>query len=307
MRVEKLARSIQLARPRHQRAAGGRGQERRRYPTFETALDGHARAWDELWEVCDVRASARGARPVPAAFPHLASPPGVLAADRPPRRRRPGARPQRRGISRARLLGRALRLSLPQLPAADGHARAARCTATGGSPRRARRHAKAAIEGAMYPWQSGSDGAGADPDRPPQPAVRAVGAGPQPQPAPRQRGDLLHRLALPPGDARLRLPARLRRRDDARDRPLLVLDRALQPGARSVGDPRRHGPGRVPREVSRARPRGACATTRTRTSWWPGSATPRSKVLELLPAEPPRRPAGADRPDRRGDPARGRR
>ena len=24
-----------------------------RYPTFETALDGHARAWDELWEVCD--------------------------------------------------------------------------------------------------------------------------------------------------------------------------------------------------------------------------------------------------------------
>jgi trehalose/maltose hydrolase-like predicted phosphorylase len=25
----------------------------RRYPTFDPALDGHARAWDELWEVCD--------------------------------------------------------------------------------------------------------------------------------------------------------------------------------------------------------------------------------------------------------------
>jgi trehalose-phosphatase len=26
-----------------------------RYPTFDEAIDGHKRAWDELWEVCDVR------------------------------------------------------------------------------------------------------------------------------------------------------------------------------------------------------------------------------------------------------------
>ena len=54
---------------------------------------------------------------------------------------------------------------------------------------------EAGYQGAMFPWQSGSDGTRGDPGRPPQPAVGPVGARPQPQPAPRQRGDLLQRLA----------------------------------------------------------------------------------------------------------------
>ena len=134
--------------------------------------------------------------------------------------------------------------------------------------------------------------AGGDPDRPPQPADRPVGPGPQPQPAPRQRGDLLHRLALPPGHARLRLPARLRRRDDARDRPLLGLDRALQPGARSLGDPRRHGPGRVPREVSRRR-RGRPAQQRLHERHGGLDLRHRAQGPGAAAGEPPRRAAGA--------------
>ena len=47
---------------------------------------------------------------------------------------------------------------VPQLPAAGDHARPAACTATGGSARRGRRPARPAAAGAMYPWQSGSDG-----------------------------------------------------------------------------------------------------------------------------------------------------
>ena len=80
------------------------------------------------------------------------------------------------------------------------------------------------------------------------------------------------------------VPARLRRRDDARDRPLLGLDRALQPRARPVRDPRRDGARRVPRAATRAPTRAGCATTPTRTSWWPGSPAPPSRVLDLLPS-----------------------
>jgi trehalose/maltose hydrolase-like predicted phosphorylase len=31
------------------------GKSAERYPTFQTALDGHAQAWQELWDMCDVR------------------------------------------------------------------------------------------------------------------------------------------------------------------------------------------------------------------------------------------------------------
>ena len=85
-----------------------------------------------------------------------------------------------------------------------------------------------------------------DPAGPPQPAVRALGARPQPQPASRERGHLLQRLALLPGHPGPGLPARLRRRADARDRTLLGLHRPLQPRARTLRDPWRDGPRRVP-------------------------------------------------------------
>ena len=109
-----------------------------------------------------------------------------------------------------------------------------------------------------------------DPGRPPQPALGPVGARPQPQPAARQRRDLLQRLAVLPGHRRPRVPARLRRRDDARDRALLGLDRALQPRARPLRDPRRDGPGRVPREATPAPTEGGLrnnAYTNVMVAW----------------------------------------
>ena len=55
VRVEKLV-AFYTSRDRgDQRAAGSAGKSARRYPTFDEALDGHAAAWDELWEVCDLR------------------------------------------------------------------------------------------------------------------------------------------------------------------------------------------------------------------------------------------------------------
>ena len=60
------------------------GQQRGPLPAFRRGLERHARAWEELWEVCDVRFPASRARAVPAAVPHLARPAGVLPADRPP-------------------------------------------------------------------------------------------------------------------------------------------------------------------------------------------------------------------------------
>ena len=247
---------------------------------------------------------ARAARPVPPAAAHLPRPPGVLAAHRPPRRGRARAGSQRRGVPRARVLGRAVRVSVPELPLPGDHARPAALPlpAHRGGARRRRGGRLPRRDVPVAERQRRHRG---DADRPPQPAVGPLGPGPQPQPAPRQRRALLQRLAVLPGDPRRRLPARLRRRDDDRDRALLGLDRALQPGARAVGDPRRDGPGRVPREVPGRGARAGCATTPTRTSWSPGSATSPHRVLDLLPAS--RRDALRRRTglQRRGDPRLG--
>ena len=71
------------------------------------------------------RAAARADHPAAPALPHGPRAAGLLAAHRPPRRRRPRPRAQRRGLPRARVLGRALRLPVPQLPAPGDHPRAA--------------------------------------------------------------------------------------------------------------------------------------------------------------------------------------
>ena len=93
---------------------------------------------------------------------------------------------------------------------------------------------EAGFRGAMFPWQSGSEGSRGDPARPPQPAVGPLGARSQPQPAARQRRDLLQHLELLPGDQRLRVPRKLRRGDDAGDRPVLGVYSALQPRSGSA-------------------------------------------------------------------------
>ena len=63
------------------------------------------------------------ARAAAAAAAHRAHPAGLLASHRRPRRRAARPRAQRRGLPRARVLGRDLRVPVLQCPAARGHAR----------------------------------------------------------------------------------------------------------------------------------------------------------------------------------------
>ncbi len=199
-----------------------------RYPDFAEAFAEHASAWTELWDVCDVELPAGAPGAAAAAVPHRARPAGLLAAHRPPRRGRPGPRAQRRGLPRARVLGRALHLPVPQLPAARGHPRPAdvplpparRGPARPPARRASGRHVPVAVRQRRHRGDAG---------RPPQPALGQWDPDHSPQPAPRQRRDLLQRLAVLPGHRRPGVPARLRRRADARDRALLGLDRPLQP------------------------------------------------------------------------------
>ncbi len=274
VRVEKLV-SLYTSRDRAiYEPLTNAGKSVGRYPDFAEALQRHTRAWDELWRSSDVfvPGNERVQHLLRLHISHILQVCSLHTTNHDAGRA--GARPQRRGLPRPRLLGRAVRLSLPDLAPAGDHARAAHVPLP--APRRgARGGARGGLQGRDVPVAERQRRQRGDAGRPPQPAVGTVGSGPQPPPAPRQRGDLLQRLALPPGDRRPRLPARPRRRDHARDRALLELDRALQPRARPLRDPRRHGPRRVPREVPRRRPRAACATTPTRTSWWPGSASRR--------------------------------
>ena len=128
-----------------------------RYLEFDGALEDHVRAWEDLWQVCDIRIPGRRAGAVPASPAHLARPAGLLAAHAPPGRRRP-----RRGLNGEAYRGHVfwdelyvypfLNFRLPEITRGLlmyryrrlGEARAAAL--------------EAGYAGAMYPWQSGSDG-----------------------------------------------------------------------------------------------------------------------------------------------------
>ena len=100
------------------------------------------------------RLRRRIADPAPASAASAAD--GVTEHRR-PRRRGAGSRTARGGISRPHLLGRAVHLPGAQPAAADGHPVAARLPLP--APPEARHAAAAAgYSGAMFPWQSGSDG-----------------------------------------------------------------------------------------------------------------------------------------------------
>ncbi len=290
---------VHVTGSRDRRAADERDQERRPLSHVRRGLRRSREGLGGALGGLRHPPSEQRTRPVPAAAAHLARPAGLLAPHRASRRRRPGARSQRRGLSRARLLGRALRLSLPQLPAAGDHAGPAHVPLPA-DQRGARGGARDRLPGSHVPVAERQRRGRGDPARAPQPAVRALGAGPQPQPAPRQRGDLLQHLVLLPRDPRPRVPPRPRRGDAAGDRALLVLHRPLQPGARPVGDPRGHGPGRVPREAS-GRDRGRPAQQRLHERHGGVDLRDGADGARAAPREPPRCPAGEDRPRRRGD------
>ena len=228
-------RVLHLARPRDQRAAGQRrqvasalpGRSARRCERHRSGV-GRALGAPATWSC------PRDERVQLLLRLHIAHVLQVCSrAHGRPRRRRPRARPERRGLPRPRVLGRALRLSRSSTSACrEITPRAAACTATAAWARPGRRRGEAGYRGAMFPWQSGSDGQEETQVVHLNPLSGQLGARPQPQPAPRERRDLLQRLALLPGDRRRRVPARLRRGDDARDRALLGLaSRTTTPSA----------------------------------------------------------------------------
>ena len=86
----------------------------------------------------------------------------------------------------------------------------------------------AGYEGAMFPWQSGSDGQEETQELNLNPRSQRWVPGQLLPAAPRGQRRRLERLAVLPGHPRHRIPAVLRRRADPRDRPLLVEHRRIQ-------------------------------------------------------------------------------
>ena len=191
-------------------ADGGASSELAAAGGFDDLLARHALAWDA--PVADlVRRGAprarRGARRCcGCTMFHLLQ--TVSPNTRRPRRRGPRPRSARRGLPRARLLGRAVRapadltLRMPELARALLRYRLRRLPA-GAGPR-----ARAGHGGAMFPWQCGSDGREETPAAAPQPAVGALAARQLPPAAARRPRRRLQRLAVLPGHRRPGVPGR---------------------------------------------------------------------------------------------------
>jgi trehalose/maltose hydrolase-like predicted phosphorylase/beta-phosphoglucomutase-like phosphatase (HAD superfamily) len=156
-RVEKMV-ALYTSRDRAiNEPLGNAGKSAARYPTFRDALEGHAHGWDELWEVCDVRLprEERVQFLLRLHISHLLQTCSRLTAHH-------DAGVPARGLNGEAYRGHVfwdelyvypfLNFRLPEITRGlltyryrrIGEARAA---------------AKAAgVRGAMYPWQSGSDG-----------------------------------------------------------------------------------------------------------------------------------------------------
>ena len=87
---------------------------------FAELLEPHVLAWDQLWGHFDLPLAGQRGRARPQA-PHLPPAADRLAQHHRPRLWRPGPGPARRGVPRARLLGRAVRLpaAQPEAPGPD--------------------------------------------------------------------------------------------------------------------------------------------------------------------------------------------
>ena len=252
VRVEKMVTFFTSRDPAISDTLAKAGTSALRYVGFEEAFARHASAWDELWRVCDVRVPGddRVQLLLRLHICHILQVCSHHTADL-------DAGVPARGLNGEAYRGHVfwdelyvypfLNFRMPEVTRGLLMYRYRRLgEAQRGGPRggAARRD---------VPVAERQRGQGGDPARASQPALGPLGARPQPQPAARQRGDLLQHLALLPDHRGPGLPARLRRGDDAGDRPLLGLDRPLQSRARALRDPRRDGAGRVPREVPRCR------------------------------------------------------
>ena len=159
MRVEKLA-ALYTSRDRGiSEPLEAASRSAARYPGFDEAVSDHARAWDELWEVCDLRLPRDQRVQFLLRFhvSHVLQACSRLTAHHDAGV--PGTRPPWRGLPRPRVLGRAVRVPVPEPAAARHHAEPA-AVPVPAHRRGTRGGAQAAgYRGAMYPWQSGSDGA----------------------------------------------------------------------------------------------------------------------------------------------------
>ena len=218
-----------------------------RYPDFGEALERNVMAWDELWRVCDVHLPAddRVQLLLRLHVCHILQVCSHHTADM-------DAGVPARGLNGEAYRGHVfwdelfvcsfLNVRMPEITRGLLMYRYRRL----GEARAAAK--EAGFRGAMFPWQSGSEG---------KEETQRVHLNPlsgrwEPDLSRNQRRqhrDLLQHLELRPGHPGPGLPARLRRGDDAGDRQVLGLDRALQPGAGTLRDPRGDGAGRVPREV----------------------------------------------------------
>ena len=181
--------------------------------------------------------------PAPA---HLPPATDRLAPHHPPGCRGSGAGLARGGLSGPHLLGRAVHLPVPELPATDPGRRVA-----GLPPRPPRRGPGGGPGGRLprgdVPLAERLQRAGGDPDAASQPEVGSLATGPLSQPAARQHRHRLQRLAALHGHREHRIPSLCRRRAADRDRPLLGQPGHLQRRGGSLRGPRRDGPRRVPR------------------------------------------------------------
>ena len=255
-------RALHLARPRRSASRSATpGSQRRALPELRRGARRHRAAWDELWQVVRRRAARR--RAACSCCCACTSPTSCRSARATPPIRTPGV--PARGLNGEAYRGHVfwdelyvfpfLNFRLPEItrellhvplpPArrgAGGRARrpasAARCT-----------RGRAAATARRRPRRSTS--------------TRCRGAGSRTSAT--TSATSTRRSSTTSGTTtRPRttcVPARPRRGDDARDRAVLGVDRALQPRARPLRDPRRDGPGRVPREVP-GRRRGRAAQQR---------------------------------------------
>ena len=188
--------------------------------SFEELLDRHAVAWSHLWRRSEIdlyRRPRLGQDHQPA---HLPPPPDRLGELGRSGCGCSGPGLARRGLPGACVLGRAVRVPLPQLalPGADPFAAALPLPPAGPGP--AGGHG-GRLRGGHVPLAERQRRAGGDPDHASQPTVGPVAARPDPAAISHQRGGGGQHLAVLPGHRRRPVPAFLRGRDDPGDRPLL--------------------------------------------------------------------------------------
>ena len=153
----------------------------------------------------------------------------------------------------------------------------------------------AGYAGAMFPWQSASNGR----EETQTMHLNPVSGRWLPDASHLQRhvnaAIALQHVAVLPGDRRPRVPALLRRRDDPRDRAVLGQRRDLQPRARPLRDQGRDGARRVPRAAIPTATSRASTTTPTRTSWRCGACAGPSTCSSCCPPSSAQRAEGAAR------------